>query len=55
MSHDRGMTAHAADDPAWWRDWAERVSGRAVDGGHFFPEERPKETATALRGFLAKR
>jgi len=36
---------------AVWGRWAERVSGRAVDGGHFFPEERPTETAAALRDF----
>ena len=28
------------------------VIGQAVQGGHFFPEERPVETADALRAFL---
>jgi haloacetate dehalogenase len=44
--------ADAGGPLAVWRGWAERVSGHAVDGGHFFPEERPDETLTALREFL---
>lgn len=35
-----------------WRAWASAVIGRAVQGGHFFPEARPAETAEALRAFL---
>jgi haloacetate dehalogenase len=35
-----------------WRRWARDVSGHAVDGGHFFPEERPEATAGLLRDFL---
>lgn len=38
---------------ALWRRWADEVSGRAVDGGHFFPEERPEATADALGAFFA--
>ena len=37
-----------------WRWWAERVGGRAVDGGHFFPEERPAQTAEDLGRFCAE-
>jgi haloacetate dehalogenase len=43
--------------PAWydvldvWRDWAPDVTGHALDAGHFLPEERPAETAAALRAF----
>jgi haloacetate dehalogenase len=37
---------------AVWRQWANQVEGRAINGGHFFPEERPNETATELRRFL---
>lgn len=37
---------------ALWRQWADDVQGRGVDGGHFFPEEKPEETAAALRDFL---
>jgi len=37
---------------AIWRRWCERVEGRGVEGGHFFPEEHPAETAAALSGFF---
>ena len=36
-----------------WSAWAPQVTGRAVAGGHFFPEERPEETTAMLRAFLA--
>jgi haloacetate dehalogenase len=36
-----------------WRRWADDVQGRRVEGGHFFPEARPAETAAALRDFLS--
>jgi len=35
-----------------WRRWATDVTGEAVPGGHFFPEEYPVETAARLRNFL---
>jgi haloacetate dehalogenase len=38
-----------------WRAWADRVEGRALDGGHFFPEEMPAETADVLGRFFAAR
>lgn len=38
---------------ALWRVWAEDVQGHPLDAGHFFPEERPDETADAPIGFLA--
>jgi len=31
-----------------WRRWADRVSGRSLQAGHFFPEELPDETAREL-------
>jgi haloacetate dehalogenase len=38
---------------ALWRSWSERgVTGDAIDAGHFFPEERPGETAAALERFF---
>ncbi len=37
---------------ALWREIADDVQGHAVDGGHFFPEERPEETAAALASFV---
>jgi haloacetate dehalogenase len=36
-----------------WKTLADEVEGRAVDGGHFFPEARPRETAAALTRFFA--
>jgi haloacetate dehalogenase len=44
--------------PTWydvlaiWRDWADDVRGRALDCGHFMPEEAPDETYTELRTFF---
>jgi haloacetate dehalogenase len=35
-----------------WRQWAPRVQGHAVNGGHFFPEENPDETAELIKRFL---
>lgn len=37
-----------------WQTWATDVRGRAIAGGHFFPETNPVETADALRTFLAQ-
>lgn len=38
-----------------WRRWAEDVRGTSIDGGHFFPEDRPEETARILREFFSPR
>jgi haloacetate dehalogenase len=35
-----------------WRELADHVTGGPVEGGHFFPEEQPRETATALTAFF---
>jgi haloacetate dehalogenase len=35
-----------------WSDWAADVRGRALDAGHFFPEEIPEETASELERFF---
>ena len=45
--------AEAGGPLALWRQWATDVHGRAVDAGHFFPEEIPEETADELGRFLA--
>lgn len=37
-----------------WRPWCDAVRGQAIDGGHFFPEEAPAETARVLAEFLAE-
>jgi haloacetate dehalogenase len=38
---------------ALWRAWSDHVRGHAMDAGHFFPEERPAETAAELTAFFA--
>ena len=35
-----------------WRRWAPNVQGQAIEGGHFFPEENPTDTAELLKTFL---
>jgi len=35
-----------------WSDWAVDVRGRAVSGGHFFPEQNSAETILELRLFF---
>ncbi len=37
-----------------WREVATDVRGKALDCGHFIPEERPKETLAEIRRFLAE-
>lgn len=38
---------------ALWRSWCNNVRGTAVEGGHFFPEEDPEQTAAHLQTFFA--
>jgi haloacetate dehalogenase len=38
---------------AVWGRWADRVQGQALEAGHFFPEERPDETAELLGRFFS--
>ncbi|MDL5157448.1 alpha/beta fold hydrolase [Actinomycetospora termitidis] len=40
------------DPLAVWRQWADDVTGHAVDAGHFLPEEAPEEVSRALDAFL---
>ncbi|BAT58565.1 fluoroacetate dehalogenase [Variibacter gotjawalensis] len=35
-----------------WRRWADGVQGQAIEAGHFFPEEKPNETAALIRTSL---
>jgi len=39
---------------ALWRTLADDVTGHAVDGGHFFPEARPDETAATLAAYFQR-
>jgi haloacetate dehalogenase len=43
------------DPLAVWRDWAEDVSGLALDSGHHMAEEVPEELAAAISRFVADR
>jgi haloacetate dehalogenase len=36
-----------------WRAWAVNATGRVIAGGHFFPEQNPRETIAELRSFFA--
>ena len=47
-----GVIARSYDVLAAWREVAENVTGHSVPGGHFVPEEAPRETLAALRDFL---
>jgi hypothetical protein len=51
---DRVRAAGRAGGPLGvWRRWADDVRGDAIPAGHFFPEERPDQTAERLRQFLS--
>jgi len=47
-----GVVARSCDVLATWRAVAADVTGHAVPGGHFVPEEAPAETLAALAAFL---
>ena len=49
----RGVMERYFDVLATWRERARDVQGRALDCGHYLPEEVPEETASTLRGFFA--
>jgi haloacetate dehalogenase len=36
-----------------WRQWAPQAHGKAMKGGHFFPEENPDDTAIVVKQFLS--
>ncbi len=48
-----GLPAQGENPLDVWRRWAPRAQGRAIDAGHFLPEEAPEATAEALVEFLA--
>jgi haloacetate dehalogenase len=37
-----------------WRGWADDVRGRAIDSGHYIPEEAPEETLAEVRAFFGE-
>jgi haloacetate dehalogenase len=48
----KGIVGRMFDPLAAWREKAVDVRGRAIDCGHFIPEERPEETLGELSTFL---
>lgn len=48
----RGKLEAWYDVLAVWREWADDVRGRALDCGHYLPEEAPDETYQELRAFF---
>ena len=49
------QTGRGLDMLTTWRERASNVRGRAIDCGHFLPEEAPQETADSILGFLTER
>ncbi len=47
----KGALAAWYDPVAIWQDWADDVTGSAVDSGHFLAEEEPATVLAALRTF----
>jgi haloacetate dehalogenase len=50
----QGVIEAQFDCLADWREVAKNVTGRALDCGHFLPEEKPAEVLRELERFLAK-
>ena len=48
-----GLVGKKYDVLSVWRDWATQVSGKALPGGHWLPEELPDHTLGEVKGFLA--
>ncbi|HEX6483958.1 MAG TPA: alpha/beta hydrolase [Ktedonobacteraceae bacterium] len=49
---ERGVVGRRYNVLETWHERANDVSGKALPGGHFLPEEAPEETYEALLGFL---
>lgn len=49
----RGSLEQWYDTVDIWRGWADDVRGRALDCGHYLPEEAPDATHAELRAFFA--
>ena len=48
----QGVVGSQFDCLADWREVAENVTGRALNCGHFIPEEAPRETLAQIERFL---
>jgi len=53
MKRPGWQTGSRLDILVTWKERAVDVRGRALDCGHFLPEERPEETAAELLSFLS--
>jgi haloacetate dehalogenase len=49
----RGALQNWYDVLEVWREWADDVRGRAIESGHFLPEEAPDDTYTELHAFFS--
>lgn len=49
----RGIPSVTSGPLAIWNEWATNIRGVAIDCGHYPCEERPHETAAALKEFFA--
>ena len=49
----RGFVARCYDVLGVWRDYAAQVEGKALDSGHFLPEEAPEAVAAELEHFFS--
>jgi haloacetate dehalogenase len=49
-----GIPASGTDPIAIWQPWTTKLEGRAIECGHFLPEEKPRETEEALLEFFAR-
>lgn len=50
----RGALGRHRDPLAVWREVFPKVQGRAIDAGHFLPEEAPDEVAQEIADFLGE-
>ena len=48
-----GIMTKLFDPLEVWQDYAEDVSGWAIECGHFLAEEEPEQTCQALREFFS--
>lgn len=48
----RGNLEEWYDVPEVWRGWADDVEVKALNSGHYIPEEAPEETLSQVRAFL---
>ena len=51
---EHGALAQGFDVMALWRERATRLEGRALECGHYLPEEKTEETAEAIEAFLTR-